>query len=89
LLPKKPEPVRQRKTDPKEKADFLGSAPESSLVGLFKRTDITYGQKRINKLLKGDVRVVAGKPRTQRKSKEKFDVLGFSMKKKKQKTSFW
>jgi hypothetical protein len=78
---------KKEKSKGKEKADFLGAVPEASLVGVFKRAEITYGQKKIAKLLKGDVRVVAGKPRAVRTSKKQKDILGFN--KKKTKTNFW
>ena len=70
----------------KERVDFLGASSELQISGVFKRQDITYGQKKIARLLKGDVRVVQGKKRTVRRSKERKDLLGFP---KKKKSRFW
>ena len=80
LLPKETKIPKSVLKKQKEKADFLGTSSETQLEGLFKREDITYGQKKIQRLLKGDVRVVSGKPRTARRTKEKKDILGFSKK---------
>lgn len=70
----------------KERADFLGASSELQISGVFKRQDITYGQKKISRLLKGDVRVVQGKKRTVRTTRGKKDLFGFP---KKKKVSFW
>lgn len=43
--------ARPRKEKLGLRADFLGGAPESRLEGIYKERDITYGQKRINRLL--------------------------------------
>ena len=83
LLPKETKIPKSVLKKQKEKADFLGTSAESQLEGFFKRTDITYGQKKIQRLLKGDIRVLSGKTRTARKTKEKKDLLGFSKKKSK------
>ena len=79
-----PESVKKKAS---EKADFLGNVSETQISGIFKRSETVYGQKKISRLLKGDVRVVEGKKRTVRVSKKKFDLMGF--KKGKSKTSFW
>ena len=98
IPPKKRKPIlllehgKPRKSVDKdigEKADFLGNVSESSIVGIYNRIETTYGQRRINKLLKGDVRVVKGQKRTVRVSKKQKDILGFEKKKTKSKTSFW
>ena len=70
----------------KEKADYLGNVSEVQLEGIFGRTETVYGQKKISRLLKGDIRVVQGKKRTVRITKEKKDILGFG---KKKKANFW
>lgn len=43
--------IKQKPEKPGLRADFLAGAPESRVVGLYRERDITYGQKRINKLL--------------------------------------
>lgn len=78
-----------KKTTPGEKADFLGNVSESQISGIFKRTETVYGQKKINRLLAGDVRVVKGKKRNVRRTTLKWsegkkgDVFGFKYEKKK------
>ena len=64
----------------KEKADFLGNVSETNISGIFKRSETVYGQKKINRLLSGDVRVASGKPRNVSRSKKKKDMFGFGSK---------
>ncbi len=81
----------------KERADFLGASSELQISGVFKRAEITYGQKRINRLLKGDMRVVSGKPRNTKRGPIKWtegkkgDMFGFKneAKKKSKMKKFW
>lgn len=66
----------------KARDDFLGHSSEIQIGGLFKRKEITYGDKKISRLLQGDVRVVKGKSRNiKRTQKQQYDMLGFKTKK--------
>jgi len=55
-----PPPTSGRRTkEPKERepglrADFLGNVRVSNIEGIYSRSEVTYGQKRINKLLRED-----------------------------------
>lgn len=66
----------------KARDDFLGHSSEVQIGGLFKRKEITYGDKKISRLLQGDVRVVKGKSRNiKRTQKQQYDMLGFKTRK--------
>ena len=72
----KPEKTKQRETK-SEINFFLGNVPESQISGIFKRKEITLGKESITKTRRGDVRVLAGKPRRTSKKKQQYDLLGF------------
>lgn len=80
---KENEITKRKESKPGEKADFLGNVSETSISGIFKRSETVYGQKKINRLLKGDVRVVSGKKRATKrgpikwKEGKKGDMFGF------------
>ena len=86
---KKPEP---RKAQPGEKADFLGNVPESQIGGIFNRVETTYGQRKINRLLAGDVRVTKGGRRSAPRRSKPFvegkgkDMFGFKYESKKKRS---
>ena len=95
LLPPKEEKKREpRKPQPGSKADFLGNVPESQIGGIFNRIETTYGQRKINRLLAGDVRVTKGGRRSAPRRSKPFvegkgkDMFGFNQKKKNNQKSF-
>ena len=78
--PKKP---KQSKQESKSAFDWKGNVPEFQIEGVYKKYDIIYGTKRVEKLSRQEQ---FGKPK--RRAKEKTDLLGFP-KTKKAKSSKW
>src|SRR5574338_420636 len=54
-LPTGPRKAKPKPTKGKPKYNFLGNVPVSELTGTYKREDIIYGKKRINKLVRADI----------------------------------
>ena len=90
--------TKEKKRKKKRKSDFIGNVSESSILGVYKRKELTYGKKRVLKLSAKDKRLQASaKNRLQflkesdivKKRKKKSNtqtVLGFSQPKQKKLT---
>lgn len=76
-----PDKDPEKKKSKKESKDiigfYLGNVPETQISGIFKRKEITLGKKKIERTRRGDVRVLLGKSRTQKRSKKQEDMFGF------------
>jgi len=82
---REPEKKKSKKESKSEINFFLGNVPEAQISGVFKRKEITLGKEKIERTRRGDVRVLAGKPRKVSRKKQQYDLLGF----KKGKTKFF
>jgi len=49
--------ARKRTAKQANRADFIGNASEISFEGLYKRSEITYGQKKIKKITAKDIKL--------------------------------
>lgn len=85
--------VRETPTKPKDrkrkrgkKAGFIGNVRLDSIVGMYKRQEITYGQKKVKKLERLDMKLTANTPnrlsapsssllKTKRKGKSKTETI--------------
>jgi len=85
--------VRETPTKPKDrkrkrgkKAGFIGNVRLDSIVGMYKRKEITYGQKKVRKLERLDMKLTANTPnrlsvpsssllKTKRKGKSKTETI--------------
>ena len=74
---REPEKKKPRKEEKQVSGIYLGNVPESQISGIFKRREITLGKEKIEKTRRGDVRVLAGKPRKASRKKQQYDLLGF------------
>jgi hypothetical protein len=82
-LPKEEKKREVRKSLPGDNADFLGNVQESSVAGMFNRSEVTYGLKKISRLQRGDKRELVGRSRSAPRREAKFvegwgkDPFGF------------
>ena len=60
VLPKVEEKVSTRKGKRRKKAGFIGNVRLDNIMGMYKRKEITYGQKKVTKLERQDMRLTAG-----------------------------
>ena len=60
VLPKVEEKVSTRKGNRRKKAGFIGNVRLDNVMGMYKRKEITYGQKKVTKLERQDMRLTAG-----------------------------
>lgn len=83
----KPTP-RQRKGKKGKKAGFIGNVRLDNITGMYKRQEITYGQKKVRKLERQDLKLSSKtpnriadasgllKPKKKKKAKTETDLLG-------------
>ena len=84
-----PQPTpRQRKGKKGKKAGFIGNVRLDSIVGMYKRQEITYGQKKVRKLERQDLKLSSKTPnrisdasgllktKKKKKAKTETDLLG-------------
>jgi hypothetical protein len=58
-----PVPERKpKKTKRGKKAGFIGNVRLDNIMGMYKRKEITYGQKKVSRLERQDMRLTAGTP---------------------------
>jgi len=48
---------KEKKTKRRKKRDFLGNVSERSILGVYKRSDIVYGKKKVARLSRKDARL--------------------------------
>jgi hypothetical protein len=71
LPPPKEKKVKQRKTRKRKRKDFLGNTKTDHIVGLFKRTEVITGDKKVAKQLKRDKKFKEGKKKRVKRTKKK------------------
>jgi len=80
--------ARKRTAKQANRADFIGNASEISFEGLYKRSEITYGQKKIRKITAKDFKLntkgMRKFIRTPKHGKLSYPVKGKKQKKKQQ-----
>lgn len=74
---KEPEKKKGKRESKQVSGIYLGNVPLEQISGIFKRKEITLGKEKIEKTRKGDVRILAGKPRRASRKKQQYDLLGF------------
>ncbi len=78
LPPPKEKKVQEKKIRKRKQKDFLGNTRTDHIVGLFKRTEIITGDKKVSKQLKKDKKYKEGvkKKRTKKKPQSLFQKQG-------------